>query len=308
MPRLAGPPPQRPPKRPQAPADGPAPIVDVSEPLAGHLGQATGGPGQEPDAGRGESGVGRIADVGLDDRRVDPERPGSEAPLPDGELDDLPGELRDELGPQAPGELADGRLVGHRVAEREQAETPQVERIGDLPDEGRIAPAGPRLDDHQPDIRGHREGRPPGRLGVAARRCVALPPERPERRHEGRVREELVDRREVRREEGDAGRQQGVPDRVTLLIGLEPEHRAPHSSWLADACILLGPSTEGAAVTTSGQPEREPSAELVARYRPSSAGPADIGPSDGPSGARIVRTKSSAESMHIDTMIVRGVA
>lgn len=165
---LAGPAPEDPGHRPQPAPDRSAPVADVASLDIGRVSEASRGAGEQPGTGRRKAGIGRVADVGLDDRGVDPDRAGAKAALPGSELDHAPDQLGHELGPEAAGHLAHGRLVGHRIGERDhadQAEAPQVERIGHLARERLVSPAGACLEHHQPDVAGHRDRRPPFRLG-----------------------------------------------------------------------------------------------------------------------------------------------
>jgi hypothetical protein len=73
-----------------------------------------------------------VADVGLDDRRVDPRRASSEACLAQRLLDHHPGDVLDDVGAQPAGELAHRRLVRHALVDRDQTEAPQVQRVRDL--------------------------------------------------------------------------------------------------------------------------------------------------------------------------------
>ena len=112
--------------------------------------------------------VGRIADVRLDHGRVDPRRAGPKAPLALRLGDEPPGQLRHHLGAQPAGELSDRRLVRHPLVDRDQAEAAQMKRVGDLPDEGLVAPAVALLYHHQPHVGLHRD-RCRGRIRTRAR-------------------------------------------------------------------------------------------------------------------------------------------
>lgn len=112
----------------------------------------------------GQADVGPIAHVGIDDGRVDPCRADSEALLPRRAgrgRDHAPADLLDDLGPQAPRELADRRLIRHPLAERQQTEPSQVQRVRHLPHERLITPARAVLDDHQAHEPVDRHGRAP---------------------------------------------------------------------------------------------------------------------------------------------------
>ena len=143
--------------------------------------------GQALDALRRQAGVGRVLDVGLDHRRIDPDRPRAEPLLADRGVDQRPDDVVDRLLAHALGELADRRLVAHKLAERDPAEAPQMHRVRYLRDQRPVAPTVTLLEDHQPHIGLDRDRRPAmiGRRDPGLQR-LALPM-RCERRHQHRI-------------------------------------------------------------------------------------------------------------------------
>jgi len=146
---------------------------------------------------QGEHRIRRVADIGLDHRRIDPHRPSVKARLALGLGDYQPGDLVDRLGPQPPRQLSDRRLVGHAPVDRDQTEPPQMQRVRDLPHQRLVAPPRPLLDHHQPHIGVHRDRRAPMPRRRAPRHLGLGLPVRRDRRQQVRIAQQRVDPREI---------------------------------------------------------------------------------------------------------------
>jgi hypothetical protein len=122
--RLAGAPRQRASELAQPPPDRAAAVTDARAGRRDSGMNVTRRACEDAHRLGAQAGVGGIADVGLDHRRVDAQGARAEAALPRRERDDPPDERLGHLGAQAPGELAHRGLVGDALVDRDEAEAP----------------------------------------------------------------------------------------------------------------------------------------------------------------------------------------
>jgi hypothetical protein len=152
--------------------------------------------------------------VGLDHRRVDPHRPRAEALLARRLDDQRARELGDRLGPDPPGQLADRRLVGHPLRQRDPTEAPQVNRVRHLGHQRPISPPIALLEHHQAHVGLDRDRRPPIRQHRPLCLDDLAPPVRHDRRQQLRIRHQRIQRREILRQLAHLDRQRLVPQRL----------------------------------------------------------------------------------------------
>ena len=198
---------QRPIELALAPADRPRTVANPRR-VRGH----DGGGRARQRLGRvdGQADVGRIANVSLDHRRVDPRGPRDKAPLARRRAGDHhAADVVDDIGPQPPHELADRRLVRDALGQRDPAEPAQMQRVRDLAHQRLIAPPRALLDDHQPHEHGHRDRR----TTTTTSGLIPRPLHRPEQR---RVGQQPVQRRQIRRQLANLDRQPQIKQRLHL--------------------------------------------------------------------------------------------
>jgi len=116
--------------------------------------------------------------------------------------------------------------------ERDAAETPQVRRVRDLAHEGLIAPAAALLEDHEPQVRLHRDGR----TAVGQATGAGPPPVRAEGLEERGLEEEPVGALKVLGQGPHPLGQERLPERVRLA-GFESPHGGLPSAPRADSTI-----------------------------------------------------------------------
>ena len=183
---LARPTLQRAAQQPQALAHGAAAVAYPSD--GGRDGPAdlTRGGRQPAHRVPAQPGIGRKADIGLDDGRVHPHGPRSQPPFAARLNDQVADQCVHDPRTQAPGELAHRRFVRRTLVQRQQTEAAQMQRVRDLPHQRLVPPASAVLDDQQPHVDRHRQRRP----APIAGRDVPMLMERLEHRGVGQQRVE----------------------------------------------------------------------------------------------------------------------
>ncbi len=216
-----------------------------------------GPPGQPEDVQRGhglrqlghsfgqEPRVGRVGDVGRDDRGVGADLVELHHVGGHGLVEQRLVQLVGGLVPAAGGDLHERGGVGHGIGDPDATEAPPGDGISDLGTQRLEAEPTPAAEDHQPQLGLHRGSRPTD-LRIE---------ERCERLEEHRIVEQTINLLEPRWKAAELGREECLPQGL-LIVYLGPQH---------DGSVLSG-KRDGAIVASLG-PEREHPRNMSALVR-----------------------------------------